>query len=248
MTSVMRSLPAVLRGDLAKLRGSLVLLILVVAPVMLFVLSIAVMIDGQGPGDWRRFAVSGAAVWAYFLLPMTATGLTALLAQIEHGPGMWPVLMSQPVPRWVHFASKILVSMALMALVSALVWAVMLGAGALAPWLRPDGALSGAMPWRDLGVLLAKMWLAGLLVTMLQLAVALRFHSFAAPVALGIGGTFIAVAATGAKAGIYFPWLLPVSMLASDAARAQFALIYGGLGGLIVALLTGFWLARREFP
>ena len=80
-----------------------------------------------------------------------------------------------------------------------------------------------------------------------QWGIAHRFRSFAAPVAIGIGGTFVAVAATSSEYGIFFPWLMPVNMLAADPERAQIALALGGGGGALLFVLLVIWLSRRDW-
>ena len=70
-----------------KLRRSLITLLIFGKPAVVFTLLLAFLISGDGPDQWNMLAMSGSAIWAYFLLPMTATALTALQAQIEHAPG-----------------------------------------------------------------------------------------------------------------------------------------------------------------
>jgi ABC-2 type transport system permease protein len=64
--------------------------------------------------------------------------------------------------------------------------------------------------------------------------------------ALGIGGTFFAVVATSAKAGVFMPWQMPVNMLTSEQWRADTALTLGGAGGLIALALMVAHLSWRE--
>ncbi|WP_420431855.1 ABC transporter permease [Hyphobacterium sp.] len=237
----------VLRSDFLKLRRSLVLLIVAVSPVMIFLLGVLVMISGNASGEWTTTALSGMAVWAYFLLPMTATGLTALIAQLEHGTNTWSHILTTGVPRWQVFASKALLTIALMAFVSALVWAAIFAAGHLGGALAPANALAGAPPYFAGARLLALMWLASFLVTAIQLAIALRFASFALPVSVGIGGTFVAVAATASRWGLVFPWLLPVNVLATDAARSELAIAIGAIGGLTAFAAMILWLSRKDW-
>ena len=138
-------------------------------------------------------------------------------------------------------------ALALMALVSALIWVSIFASGYVGGWINPEEALAGTPPWWDAAKLLAKMFLASALLIAVQIGVALRFNSFALPVSVGIGGTFVAVAATSSKYGIYFPWLLPINMLASEASRAEFALMLGGLGGAALLAAIVIWLSRRDW-
>ena len=206
----------VIIADLIKLRGSLVLLVMAVPPVMMAVLGVLVIISGNSAGDWPRTALSGTAIWAYFLLPMTATGLTALLAQLEHSTGVWSHILATGTPRWQIFLSKGLIAFALMGTTSLLVGLAIFASGHVGGLVMPAEALEGIPPYGQIVSILTKMWAASLLVTAFQLAIALRFSSFALPVSVGIGGTFVAVAATSSKWGLVFPWLMPVNVLASE--------------------------------
>ena len=236
-----------LRAEALKLRRSLVMLVLAVPPVMIAILSVLVRLSGNGPPDWTVYAMSTAAIWAYFLLPMTATGMTALLAQLEHSNGMWAHILAVRTPKWKIFTAKGVMAAVLMAVASIGVWTAIFISGHLANALAPADALAGEPGYLNAASLLAKMYLASLLLVAIQLTIALRFSSFALPVSVGIGGTFVAVAATSSKYGVYFPWLLPINMLASEATRAELALWIGGLGGGVMLIALVLWLSGRDW-
>lgn len=237
----------VMRAEALKLRRSLAIIVMGVAPVMTFILTVLIQLSGESPGIWQFQMMATAGIWAYFLLPMTATGLTALLAQMEHGPGTWSHILALPTPKWQVVAGKIIMALVLMAIVTALIYGSIFASGFVAGAIKPEEALQGPVPWADAAKLLAKMFLAAFLLIAVQLGVALRFNSFALPVSVGIGGTFVAVAATSSKYGIYFPWLLPINMLASESDRAHFALMLGGGGGAVLFALIVLYMSRRDW-
>tara|TARA_R110002096_G_scaffold160973_2_gene327295 strand:+ start:129 stop:854 length:726 start_codon:yes stop_codon:yes gene_type:complete len=237
----------ILRAEVLKLRRSLVVFVLAVPPVMIFLLAVLVRISGNGPDIWLIQAMATSAIWAYFLLPMTATGMTALLAQLEHSTNMWSHILALPPAKWKIFTAKWLVAIALMAIASGLVWGSIFAAGHTGNALAPDHAMTGPVPYWEAAKLLGKMFAASILLIAVQLGIALRFNSFALPVSVGVGGTFVAVAATSSKYGIYFPWLLPVNMLASEAERGELALMIGAIGGLALLIAMTIWLARRDW-
>ena len=241
------SLVRLLQAELMKLRRSLSLLIVLAIPAMVLVMQVFMRLTGHGAPDWLRHAQSGAAIWGFLLLPLTATALTALLAQVEHAPRAWSSVLAMPCPKGRVFAAKALLAVGLMALISLLLWCAILASGLLCNAIDPSTTLAGALPAARLADVLARMWLAGLLVVAIQFVVATATPNFAAPIIVGIGGTFFAVAATSAKAGIYFPWLLPVNILAADGARAMQAVLTGAVGGLLVMALGCRWLARRDW-
>jgi len=237
----------VLQSEILKLRRSLIVLLMLAVPCMLLVVEVALVASGEGPGNWQMAALSAAAIWSFFLLPMTATALTALLAQIEHGARGWTYALAQPYPKWQVFAAKAVISMGAMAVISVLIgFAVLLG-GYGAGLIMPDVALEGAFPAGQLFSTLSKMWLASFLLVSLQFVVAMRFSSFAVPIILGIFGTFVAVVATSAKYGAYFPWLLPTNVLTPIAERASFVITLGLIGGIIIFAVSVVWLGRRDW-
>lgn len=237
----------VLMAETLKLRRSLVLLVAATPPVMVLALGILIVMSGEGPGEWQMHTMAGAAIWAFFLLPMSAIGLTALLAQLEHGPGTWAHTLGLPVPRWQIFAAKAGVALGLMAIVSLLVATASWAAAEIGQRLSPDTEIAGVFDPAFAAGLYGRMFLAGLLVMAIQWTLSMRFRSFAVPVSAGIGGTFVAVAATSADKGIYFPWLMPVNVLASDPERANFVIAVGAVGGLIVFAAAIAWLSRKDW-
>ncbi|MGJ3231271.1 MAG: ABC transporter permease [Oceanicaulis sp.] len=238
---------AVLIAELVKLKRSLVLLLIAGAAGMILVMLPAVIVTGNAPDDWMRLSMSGAAIWAYLLMPLTATALTALAAGIEHQNQGWTWTLALPAPKPAVFAAKAVIAALAMAGTGALVGGAILAGGLAGSALAPQHALSGAPPAAFLAELLAKMWLAGLLALAIQFFAAHVFRSFAVPIVVGIAGTFVSVVATSAQLGIYFPWLLPVNMLASEPERAMQALLTGSVGGVAVFALAIVWLSRKDW-
>lgn len=234
-------------AEFLKLRRSLVLLLCAAAPTLVAVLSFLMFVRWEKPQPWSLFAMGGAAMWSYFMLPMTITALTVLVAQLEHGPRAWNHILALPVPRWQIFLAKALVVLTLVAGMSIALVLLIPVAGLLGEEAKAGDQLLGAVPWRGTGILLAKMFLGSVLLTVLQLWAALSFRSFVPPLVLGIGGTFVAVAATSAKEGPFFPWLIPTNALATDPARAALALDIGLYGGLLLLAAMVIHMSHREF-
>lgn len=232
--------------ECAKLRRSLALLLCAAAPAMVALLSIVILLDRKDPLDWSMFATSTAAIWAFFMLPMTVTALTVLMAQLEHGARSWNHLLALPVGRWRHHAAKAVVVVLLVAAMNVALWLMLPLSGLAVDALKP-GQLLGAYDWQASLSLLGRMLGSAMLLIGLQLWAALRFRSFVPPLVLGIGGTFVAVVATGSKQGLWFPWLIPTNMFAADPARAQLALAIGLGGGLVVLFAMIADLARKEY-
>ncbi len=234
------------RVEFAKLKRSLALLLCVAAPIFVALLALLIGLDGDKPVPWPMFTTSGAAMWAYFMLPMSVTALTVLVAQIEHGAKAWNAVLALPVPRSRIFAAKALVVVALVAAMTIAVFALIFLAGFVLEAAKAGDKLTGVPRPGDAARLLAKMFAGSLLLIAIQLWTALRFRSFVPPLVLGIGGTFVAVAATAAKQGAWFPWLIPVSALAKDAERGGTAIVFGFAGGLVAGAAMLVNLSRSE--
>ncbi len=237
---------SVLSVEVRKLNRSLALLLAVAAPSLIAVFGFFMVLRGKEPAPWDMWMMSGSAIWAYFMMPMSVTALTALVAHMEHGPKSWDHLRALPIPRWNLYAAKavcviglvVVMSAGVLALSSASVWL----AGTIKPALAPSGEFALANYTR----ILSLMAVAGTLMIAIQFWVAMRFASFVPSLVVGIGGTFFAVAATSAKQGVFMPWQMPVNILATEAWRIQTALGLGGGMGLIVLILGVIHLARRE--
>jgi ABC-2 type transport system permease protein len=229
-----------------KLRRSLALLLAVAAPTLVAVFVFFNLLRLDKGLSWDMTLSTSAAIWAFFMLPMSVTALTALVAHTEHGPRAWDTLRALPVPRWHLYAAKAVGVLALVASMSLVLAALTFAAVAAATWLEPAIAPTGALDVIGYLALLGRIFLAAWLLVAVQLWIALRYASFVPALATGIGGTFFAVVATSAKIGVLLPWQIPINQLASDPFRAQVALAIG-LGGGCVALLAMLWhLARRE--
>lgn len=238
---------AALTAEMLKLRRSLVLLLCAAAPSMVAVLSGMMLMNREEPAGWTAFAMNSAAFWSFFMLPMTVTALTVLLAQIEHGPKFWNHLLALPVPRWRLYGAKAAVAALLVAVTSASLVLLVPAAGYAAEALAPGTQLTGAPDLAALALLLARMFAGAILMIAIQLWVALRCRSFVPPLVVGIGGTFAAVVAAGSKQGAFFPWIIPTNALAfADPERAALAIGVGFWGGLALLALMLAALSRRE--
>lgn len=237
---------AVLSVEIRKLNRSLAAVLALAAPSLIAFFLFFNLLRGKKAGVWEMWLQSSTGIWAYFMLPMSVTALTALVAHMEHGPRAWDHLRALPVARWKIYAAKAICVIALVAAMTGLnlllTWASVSAASTLKPLVTPTGTPDLA----KLVVLNLKVVAAATLLIAIQLWTALRFSSFVPALALGIGGTFFSVVATSAKAGVFFPWQMPVNMMAREAWRVETALALGGGLGVVMMVLAELHLARRE--
>jgi ABC-2 type transport system permease protein len=239
---------AALAVEARKLNRSLAALLALAAPSLIAVFVFFNMLRGKAPGPWEMWMVNACAIWAFFMLPMSVTALTALVAHMEHGPKSWDHVRALPIPRWKLYAAKAICVLAVVALMSAAVLVMTWGAVSLAAAIKPAVAPTGSAELARHAQTLSLMFLAALLLTAIQLWTSLRFASFVPGLALGIGGTFFAVVATSAKQGVFLPWQMPVNMLTAspEAWRMQTALALGAGLGVVALVAMIAHLSRRE--
>lgn len=220
--------------EILKLRRSLVLLLSAVAPLFVAVMTVLIAVRNKPPADAMTYQLTGAAFWAFAMLPLVVTALAVLVSQMEHGPRTWDHWLTFPGARPGMFFAKLLVLFSITLAMAGWLWLLL-----IAGWqvVEAAGPTTGRPDPAILASTLAKMWVASAMMVVIQLWVALRSRSFVPPLALGITGTFVAVAAASAKEGAYFPWLMPMHVLASDPTMAAFAVRLGIAGG--AALLLG---------
>lgn len=229
-----------------KLSRSLALALAIVAPALIAVFTFFNMVRGAEARPWDTWLANASAIWAFFMLPMSVTALTALIAHLEHAPKSWDHLRALPLPRWRIYASKAVCAIALTALMTGLVLTMTSGAVVLAGLFKPDVAAIGTPDMTGQAAILTKMLAASLLLIAIQLWTALRFASFVPALSLGIGGTFFAVVATSAREGLFMPWQMPINTLAREAWRADTAFACGALGGVAVTLAMVYYFSVRD--
>lgn len=232
-----------LLAEILKLRRSLALLLCIAAPSCVAILNMLIALDHEGPVALAMFGIGAAAFWAFAMLPLAATALSVLMAQMEHGPRTWDHMLTMPGARPRIYVAKALAMIGLILAMSVLLFGEILVSARLVAALHP---VVGSLDAGELAATLARMAAAAGLLCMLQLWVALHFRSFVPPLVFGIGGTFVAVAATSARQGAYFPWLMAVNVLATDPARQSLSLALGAGGGMVVLALMLVHLNRRE--
>ena len=237
---------SVFLAELLKLRRSLALLLCAAAPTMVVLLAGVMLMEREHSAPWAMFETNLAALWSFFMLPMTVTALTVLITQLEHGPRFWNHLLALPVPRWKLFAAKAAVVALLVAAMTGALLLLIPAAGYAAEALASGTQLTGAPDLAASATLLARMFAGSLLLMAIQLWVALHFRSFVPPLVVGIGGTFAAVVATGARKGAYFPWIIPTNALSTDPELAARAIGVGFWGGLALFGLMLVVMSRRQ--
>ena len=244
-----------LHAETLKLRGTLALWMCLIAPaivVLLYVLQLgfsripvrAVVDPAQA---WLQFAQSGFALWLFLMLPLFITLQAALLAGLEHGERQWKHLLALPVPRSVHYLAKLVMLAAMLAAAFALLILLLPVGGLALMWFKPQFGLAGGPDWAWVLSSALRAYAAALLVVALQTWVAIRWRSFTVAVAVGMGATVAGfLIGQSERFGHWYPWTMPLQVLAGEGRYATFVVVAGLLGGLLAACLGLLDFLRRE--
>ncbi|MHA6724044.1 ABC transporter permease [Sphingomonas sp. RS2018] len=240
------SFATVLGVEIRKLRRSLAALLAVVAPSIIAIFMFFNVVRMSKAVPWFVWMGNMTGLWAAFMLPLSITALTALMAQMEHAPRSWDHLRALPMPRWMPYAAKLLCTAVLTAIMSVILLVLCVVAVEAAALVKPAIAPTGTLRLAVVATTLLKMYFSSLLMTAIQLWLAIRFASFVPAMATGIAGAFFAMVANGAWQGVFLPWQMPINMMARDAWRPDTALMLGMGGGAIASVFLIAHLAKRE--
>jgi len=199
------------------------------------------------------FAQLTLTTWTIVVLPLYTALAAALVAALEHQGNNWKHLFALPVERRSIFVAKWTAGVGLL-LVSSLVLPAAVGMAsevlkAIQPALRGTPVPVALVTIRSLQVFCA----TGLMLS-IQLWVSLRWPSFIAGLAVGIGAVMILLGGV-ARAGLgtiviyLYPWALPPTAMARMAEVHPDRLLVsfeGVVVGVLVAAVGCWRLSRLD--
>ena len=255
----MNALARALSAEALKLKGTLALWMCFIAPAVVAVLYILQIwasrlppgAAGHAPDPaqaWQMYCQSVLALWAFLMLPLFVTLEAALLAGLEHGDRQWKHLLALPLPRSAHYLSK-LAALAMLVALAFLALVVLVPLGGLALMVvKPAFGIAGPPPWEYLLRGLGACYLASLLMLSIQCWVSVRWSSFTVAVSVGMSATVMGfLIGQSERFGHWYPWSMPVQVLAGKGQWLEFVVVAGVVGGLAVALLGLLDFRQREF-
>jgi lantibiotic transport system permease protein len=245
----MRLLARALSAEVLKLKRTIALWMVIVAPMVVVLLQFLMMSQRPkfyvGADGWRILHGGIYSLWAVGMLPLFVTLETALLAGIEHSQKSWKHLFALPVPRAIFYAAKVLVGAAIIAMSCVVLALGTVTAGLLLRGLMPKTTF-GAVPWRELLTGAGAMFIASWLLVALHSWVALRWPSFALASGVGMAATVgTLVIASSQQWWKFYPWALPLHASMGTQA-AELAMMLGAFGGLAAAVLGCWDMTRRD--
>ncbi len=241
-------------AELMKLKRTLALWMVLVTPLVLHGLYFFLVIDlkknlaAGGADVWRALFTNVWGMWCMIMLPLFVTLETTLLGNIEHGEKQWKHLFALPLPRGSVYAAKWLVGLLLNAAVSLVFIGAAALSGTLLRALLPEMGFSASIPW---GWMCAKMGYT-FLISMCMLSIhtwmGLRWRSFALSAGFGMLVTVVNIMVVNSDTWTkFFPWALVDALRgATPSPYLPAALAIGIGGGLLVALLGGWDVTRRD--
>jgi ABC-2 type transport system permease protein len=242
-------------AEMLKMKRTLALWMVLIAPMVVVVLSfLQIYMQGtpkKPPASsaeaWLRLAMGITTLWGFLMLPLFITLETALLGGFEHVERQWKQLFVLPVPRWTIYTAKLLVCTVMIAASTIVLWAGTIATGLFLQRLVPEWGISGAPPWWAMLQKALLTWLAAWLIISLQTWVSLRWRSFALAVGIGMSGTVIGfIVMQSEQWGKFYPWALPMTTMAGEGKNMPFAVAYGIVGGIVVGIIGCWEMTRRD--
>lgn len=250
MTTMIRALSA----EVLKTKRTLTLWLVLLAPLAVafleFVMHMQTGMRATQPNAsaWLSLTQQFLIVWTLLMLPLFVTLETGLLNAQEHGNKMWKQLYATPLPRWIIYTAKQLMSLALVGASTVVLLAMSIGVGLLLNVFKPELGLAPPIDWDIILPAYALAYLAAWLIISLHLWVGARWPSFIVAMGVGIVATVAGVIVINSDWAQTYPWALPglasIGYLEGNAITTQVAL--GLAGGIFIALAGGWDVARRD--
>jgi hypothetical protein len=242
----------VLLTECLKLKRTLALWMVLIAPMSLVLLQFAITYKRAGElqhgnkDAWSIIVHQTIEPWALLLMPLFVTLETSLLAGLENTEKNWKSLLALPAPRWTIYISKLVVA-------AGMLWAahaVLIGGTSLSGVLLRaifPGLNLGGLPLMPFLIPMLRVSVAALLGVTIQHWVSSRWQSYTAAMGFGMCVMIFGVfAANSPKIGSWFPWSLPIHAVLHGAAGND-GITFWSLGGATLAAMLGCWeFTKRE--
>jgi lantibiotic transport system permease protein len=248
-----------LHAEALKMKRTIALKMVVLSPAVIVVLIVFVasqapfsMLRLNGIGNaWMVLVRRNLMPWALLMLPLFIALETALVAGLDHSENQWKSLLARPVPRWTLYVAKLIVVTAMLAAATlTLLCGILLG-GAILSRVQSEVVFGFPVPWAAIFGQGAQIAGLSFLALTIQHWVSLRWRSFSVAVGTGIVATVVGffTVAVGRQLGDwphYFPWALPMLVVARQPHNLDTVLCISFALGLIVSAAGCLDFCRRE--
>lgn len=244
------------KAEILKLRRTLTFWMVLLAPFCVQLLNFGMWAtrdmntyNDQFTNLWQHYFFNLRTFWVILMLPLFIALETALLASVEHSANQWRRLYTLPVPRASIYAAKWAVG-ALVTLLASIMMVVETYLTGIALDLISDlyPFMQTSFPLADLLKTVLVAWLCSLLMISIHTWITLRFHNFTIGVGVGMAAAIanIMLIESDEPWALFFPWLLQANILNNKAGDVTSALAFGIAGALVVALVGGWLVTRRD--
>jgi hypothetical protein len=243
-----------LSAEVLKLKRTLAMWMVLIAPSVVVGLNFAMLIDRGGQyligadSAWMGWEQNILVLWALMMLPLFITLETALLGGIDHNSQQWKHIFALPIPRWSICAAKLIIAVTLIGASTLVLWGETIAAGLLLGTIRSEIPLGGPIPfWELLQPVLLTFLIAWCMIAIHQF-VALRWQSFTFAIGFGIATAVINfMVIQSDKWNKFFPWSWPAYAFFDEGVSfLPTAVALGMAGGAIVGLIGMWFVSRRE--
>jgi len=239
------------RIEFLKLRRTLALWMVVVAPAVVVLLQLLIWTGARGDFDvdvdlWLAFLTNVLSMWAIFMQPLFVALVVTLVYHLDYASQGWPRMFLLPVPRWTVPAAKLAVVATMVVAATVVLVALSLAGTKLGPLLNERIVLQPDIPFATAFARAGKVLVASLLVVVIQNFVSLRWSSVPVSLGIGITGTFLALFATSWKYGPYYPWLMGIQVIHGKEAAAARILWLSPALAIVLAAATLIYATRRD--
>ena len=210
----MKSLGAALGTEVIKLKRTLALWMVIIAPGVISFLGFAIALNREAPFETAvdpvtYFGRNVMMLWSLLMLPLFIALETALTSHIEHSGNNWKHLFALPVPRTTIYFSKLLVNLFIAFLASISLYIQLFLGGYLIAMVRPDLGFSMDLPWLDTAVVLAVIYIPTMLLVAIHSWISMRFKNIVISLGSGIAAVVMSVIIMQSKYIGYYPWSIP---------------------------------------
>jgi hypothetical protein len=244
-----------LSAEWLKMKRTLALWLAPIAPLVIVALQIAMVLQRESyyrqqdhSHAWDQYGKQTVFLWTLLMLPLLITLETALLSNLEHGNQQWKHLFALPISRGAVYTAKQLMGMILISLSMVSLYALLVLSGLALRVLTPGLGFEAPVPWLEFLQSVGLAYLASWLIISIHTWVGLRWHSFVVASAVGIAAMVVAVLLFQSDWGQWYPWTLPgvITYSLAEGLKPTAELAVGSLGGVLVALLGGWDVTRRD--
>jgi len=185
------------------------------------------------------------------MLPMYVTLQTALIAGLDHADNQWKALFARPVPRWTTYIAKLVVVTAMAAASAAILVACVLAEGRFLHLFDAELGFGAPAPAALITRQAAQMTALAFLFLTIQHWVSLRWRSFSVAIGFGIVAmvTSFAMLLAAGPYGTwpqYFPWSLPMLVIARQPPNISTVLWICGIAGIVTSAAGCVDFCKRE--